>query len=136
MDCGRYKSPEVGRDIPTSRYLWTVYFLDDTLIYLFMGRLSLCCSAGFSSCGRQAQQLGLAGYRAFGLWLWWHAALVAPWSVESSQSRDQIHVPCTGRRILNHWATSEVLDCLNTNQCSFVSDVRVIMPVIIQKLEI
>ena len=50
-----------------------------------MGRLSLYCSVSFSSCGRQAHQLRLAGYRAFGLWLWWHTALVAPWHVESSQ---------------------------------------------------
>ena len=28
--------------------------------------------------------------------------------VESSQARDQTCVPCTGRRILNHWTTWEV----------------------------
>ena len=29
---------------------------------------------------------------------------------ESSQCRDQTHIPCIGRRILNRWATKEVLD--------------------------
>lgn len=28
--------------------------------------------------------------------------------VESSQSRDQIHVPCFGKRILNYYTTREV----------------------------
>ena len=37
-----------------------------------------------------------------------HMGLVAPWHVESSRTRDQIHVPCTGRWILNHCATREV----------------------------
>ena len=34
--------------------------------------------------------------------------LVAQRHVGSSQTRDQIHVPCTGRQILNPWATKEV----------------------------
>ena len=36
--------------------------------------------------------------------------LTASWHVGSSQTRDQTHVPCTGRQILNHWATKEVPD--------------------------
>ena len=39
----------------------------------------------------------------------WHTGLVAFWYVESSRIRDRTHVPCTGRRILNHWTTKEVL---------------------------
>ena len=46
---------------------------------------------GFSSCGVQAR---------------------APQHVESSQTRDWTRVPCTGRRILIHSATSEVHDLL------------------------
>ena len=39
--------------------------------------------------------------------------LTTPRNVESSSwSRDQTHVPCTGRRILNHWATGEVQEVL------------------------
>ena len=34
--------------------------------------------------------------------------LVAPQHVEASQTRDQTHVPCTGRQILIHWTTREV----------------------------
>ena len=35
--------------------------------------------------------------------------LVALWHVESSQARDETHVPCIGRWTLNHWTTREVL---------------------------
>ena len=35
--------------------------------------------------------------------------LVAPWHVESSQTRGRTYVPCIGRQILNHWTTREVL---------------------------
>ena len=31
-----------------------------------------------------------------------------PQHVGSSQTRDQIRVPCIGKRILNHWTTREV----------------------------
>ena len=34
--------------------------------------------------------------------------LVAPWHVGSSWTRARTHVPCIGRRILNHCATREV----------------------------
>ena len=51
---------------------------------------------GFSSCSTWAQ------------WLW-HMGLVAPRHVKSFWTRDQTHVPCTGRQILNHWTTRKVL---------------------------
>ena len=35
-------------------------------------------------------------------------SLVAQWHVGSSQIRHQIHVPCIGKRIPNHWTTREV----------------------------
>ena len=34
--------------------------------------------------------------------------LGAPWHVESSQTRDQTHVPCTGKQILIYCTTREV----------------------------
>ena len=37
----------------------------------------------------------------------WLTGLVAPWHVGSSQTRVRTHVPCIGRRILNHCATRE-----------------------------
>ena len=37
-----------------------------------------------------------------------HMGLVAPQHVESSYTRDQIHVPCIGRRILIHFTTREL----------------------------
>ena len=39
----------------------------------------------------------------------WPMGPVAPWHVGSSWTRDRTHVPCIGRRILNHWTTREVL---------------------------
>ena len=38
-------------------------------------------------------------------WQLWHMGLVALWHVGSSQTRDQTHVPCIGRQILNQWTT-------------------------------
>ena len=38
----------------------------------------------------------------------WHTGLVAVQYVGSSQRRARTHVPCIGRRILNHCATREV----------------------------
>ena len=40
-------------------------------------------------------------------WLW-HMGLVAPWHIESSQTRDWTCVPWIGRWILNHRTTREV----------------------------
>ena len=36
------------------------------------------------------------------LWLW-HTGILALQCVESSWTRDRTHVPCIGRRSLNHW---------------------------------
>ena len=49
-----------------------------------------------------------------GLWVCrlqqlWHKVLDAPRYVESSQTWGRIYVPSTGRRVLNHWTTREVL---------------------------
>ena len=41
------------------------------------------------------------------LW-WWCLGWVAPRHVESSQTRDWTHVPCSGRQILNQWTSREV----------------------------
>ena len=63
---------------------------------------------GCSSCGTRAQQLWLAGSRAQAQQLW-HTGLVTPRHVGSSRTRARTHVPCIGRRILNHCATREAL---------------------------
>ena len=87
--------------------------------------LSRCGEQGLlSSCGVRAsycsglprcrahqapglQQLWLAGFRAWARELW-HEGSAAPWHVESSRARDQTHVLCIGRRVLNQWTTREV----------------------------
>ena len=84
--------------------LWCTDFSLQWLLLLWsMGSRRM----GFSSCGMQAQQLWLTGSRAQVQQLWC-MGLVAPRHVGSSQTRDQTHVPCIGRQILNHCATREV----------------------------
>ena len=65
---------------------------------------------GFSSCGRQAQQLWLVGSRAQAQQLR-HTGPVAPQHVGSSRTRAQTLVPCIGRWILNHCTTREAPVC-------------------------
>ena len=88
-------------------------------LQLWRAGATLCCGAwasrcgGFSCCraralGAQAKQLWLAGSRAQAQQLW-RTGLVASWHVGSSRTRAQTHVPCIGRRILNHCATREAL---------------------------
>ena len=63
----------------------------------------------------------LAAVRSYSLWcllLWWNKGSRASepsscdaWAelhVVSSQTKDQTHVPCIGRQIINHWTTREV----------------------------
>ena len=45
---------------------------------------------------------------------WWPTGLVAPWLVDSSQTRDQTHGPCIAKQILNHLTSREVPVLLNT----------------------
>ena len=91
-------------------------------VYLFLSVLGLPCHACLlSSCPEQgllsccgAQALGAQASVAVTHWLQSPGSvavvhwLVAQRHVGSSQTRDQIHVPCTGRQILNPWATKEV----------------------------
>ena len=56
---------------------------------------------GFSSRRAHALECGLLPLRCMGLVVQQH--------VEFSQTRGQTHVTCTGRQILNHWTTREVL---------------------------
>ena len=63
--------------------------------------------AGFNSCGTWSPQLWLVGSRAQAQQLW-RTGLVAPRHMRSSWTRARTHVPCIGRRILNHCATREV----------------------------
>ena len=79
-----------------------------------------CCGAWglecrLSSCGTWAQQLWLMGSRAQAQQLW-RTGLVAPWHVGSSRTRARTHVPCIGRRILNHCATREAPQALLNSQ--------------------
>ena len=57
-------------------------------------------------CGLQAQELQPVGSRVWARQLW-HVSSLAPCHVGSSQTRDETHVLCIGRWILNHWTTRE-----------------------------
>ena len=48
------------------------------------------------------------------------SGLIPPCQGESSWTSDQTHVPCLGRRILNHWNAREGHDCaLTVHMCCF-----------------
>ena len=51
----------------------------------------------------------------------WRTGLVAPWHVGSSRTRARTHVPCIGRRILNHCTTREApeVEFLSQRICIF-----------------
>lgn len=69
---------------------------------LYLGPSLVVASGGCSSCGCMSFLLRW-------LLLLWHTGLVAPHHVESSETGDRTHVPCSGRRILNHSTIREVL---------------------------
>ena len=82
--------------------------------WLQVSRLSLIVGVGLlSTCGLPtveafAVERRLQGFRSCSAWA---ALLLGMWK-KSSRTRDWIHVPCTARRILNHWTTREVLSFL------------------------
>ena len=53
-------------------------------------------------------------------WLWHAGQDQTPWHLGSS--RDWTHLPCTGSRILYHWATREALKCLFLIGCKCFQD--------------
>ena len=64
---------------------------------------------GLGSCSSRGLEFRLSSCGFMGL--------VAPEHVKSSWTRDQIHVPCFGRQVLNHWITREVhMFFLNMNR--------------------
>ena len=76
--------------------------------------LGLCCGERgiLLSCSVWASRWG--GFSCCRAWALEHrlssrgAGFSAPQHVRFSQTRYQTRVPCTGRRILNHWSTGEV----------------------------
>ena len=110
-------------DITLTQTLITL-FLEYCKVVFFLATLGLCCcERAFSSCGLSTLRLQCVdfscggfscgrtwalectGFRSCGLVAWQH--------VEGSSTRDQTHVPCTGRWILNPWTTRDV--CKTSN---------------------
>ena len=76
--------------------------------WVFVAVCSLLIVVDYLIAEHRLQQLQFAGSRALVQQLWC-MGLVALWHVESSWTRFQTHIPCNGRRILNHWTTRETL---------------------------
>ena len=109
-----------------SSFLNFTYFLDVLGLPCSLGFSLVVASRGSSNCDVQAFIAGASfapehklwrlrlqyrpppGSRAQVQWFW-PTGSVAPWLVGSSQTRDQTHVSCIGRRILNHWITRGAL---------------------------
>jgi len=118
------------------------FFFFFWLLWVFIAacRLSLVATSGefISSCSARAchrdglscwraQILGQVGFSSCGPGLDHRLSncglqsLVAPQHVESSWTRDQTHVLCIGRRILNHWITREVQKLCFLSLCFHIS---------------
>ena len=80
--------------------------------------LGLCCyKKAFSSLDNWASHFSDSSYcRAWALGhklqQLWCMGLVVPQHVESPLARNWTHVPCTGRKILNHWTIRETLQII------------------------
>ena len=79
--------------------------------------LGLSCSTRDVLCGKQDLLAAALGLSSCGVRALERTCVLLPrgmWDL-SSPTRDQIRVPCIGRRILNHWTTREVLyeDCFD-----------------------
>ena len=81
------------------------------IIYLWLH--CVCCCSGCLLFQRTGSRLsGFSSCQSWPTWSLlqelWPTGLAAPQHVGSSQTRNQIYVPCIGRLILNHWTTREV----------------------------
>ena len=85
--------------------LWCLALLRWLLSLWSMG----CRHMGLSSCCTQTPELGLSSCSS---------DPVAPWHVESSQTRNRTHVLCIGRQTVIHWATREVHVCFYCHHSS------------------
>ena len=87
---------------------------NDPPVLCFLAALGFhCCVRSFSGCFAQASYCGglsSFGAQALGAWVQqlWHTGVVALQQAGSSQTRNGMGVPCTGRRILNHRTTRDV----------------------------
>ena len=79
-------------------------------------RVTLFCSTDFSL--QWLILLPSMDFKMGGLQVLWRTGLVALRHVGSSWIKDWTHIPCTGRWILNHWATREVMRHLSLIQPS------------------
>ena len=98
-------------------YFWLCW------IFVALHRLLCRCWAQASHCREHElqylQHMGLV-VEVQGPCVWalllWHSGLVALQCMESSQTRDQTHVPCIGKRIPIHYTTKKVWNIIFCNE--------------------
>ena len=105
MDCSPPGSSVHG--IFQARVLEWIFFLISTR-GLFPVLFCFDSGASFFLWLRQALVAACRIFDGTQTQLLWYTGLVAPWQVGSSRIRDQTHVPCIRRWVLNHWTTREV----------------------------
>ena len=102
-------------------YLWLhrvfVTVCGRSLVETSRGYSVLSCTGSSLCCFLLLQSMSsrVLGLHSCSMWAWklWCVGLFALWHVGSSQTRDQICVPCTGRWILIHCTTRGVLKILD-----------------------
>ena len=77
-------------------------------IYLWRAGAALSWCSPFSSWWLLLLWAQAPGCADCGLLSLWFVGLVAPRHMESSRTRNPTHVPCIGRRILNHRTAREI----------------------------
>ena len=92
---------------------------------LWVGFLKLRCARATLFCRAQALGIQVTVAAVCRLSCCGTRALVAPQHVESSWTRDQTHVPCTGRWILIHCATRESYYTWYLKLCEWITHGRV-----------
>ena len=113
-----HQTCESSWGVPARVMVFYFFFFKNNFIYRVLAVLGLHCCRGFlSSCGAQASHchgfLWNMGSRCLRFSSMARGSIIESVGltprrhVGSSWTRDWTHVFCTGRRILNHWATRE-----------------------------
>ena len=71
-----------------------------------------CCTPAFSSCGKRGLFSSCVVQASPCNDFSYYEAQALGTGLESSQTKGQMHIPCTGRRILNPWTTRGVFPLL------------------------
>ena len=108
--------PEQLTGFPKVMWVNGVALTSFVCVCLFLAVLRLhCCARAFSSWGEQWLFLLQSMGSRVQVQSLLPMGFVAPWHVEPFRSRNGTRGPCSGRRILNHWATRKVQMSVTSN---------------------